>query len=169
MADSIEEGMGVRLTAQEQAIGLKAGIDASTTVTDASGQVAPYEILPGLGCFTQGLELDGGYATVSIAGMYFISCSAALESIDNAAGNADRSIALQIYQNGGWVAGCEVAADQGILQTAQANSVLNCIPGDTLSVRWYSAGPTPGVGSGTLAASQPMHTLSICLLTPIGS
>lgn len=168
MAASIENGIGTRLTKQEQAIGLKASIPVATTMTDASFVVAPYEIIPGLDCFTQGLTLTGGIATISVPGMYLVSCSAALESIDNCATNNDRSIALQIYQNASWLAGCEVKANQGIWQTAQATTVLNCIAGDTISIRWYSAGPTPGSGFGTLANNQAMHTLSIALLTPIG-
>jgi hypothetical protein len=169
MADSISEGIGVRLTKQETAIGLKAGIPVATTMTDASGVIAPYQIVSGLECFTQGMTLEGGVVTVTVAGMYFISCSAALESVDNCPTNADRSIALQVFKNGGWVSGCEVKVDQGIWQTSQSNCVLNCVPGDQLSVRWYSAGTTPGVGFGTLANNGAMHTLSIVLVTPIAT
>ena len=169
MADSIHNGIGTRMNRQEQAIGLKAGIVASSTVNDDSGQIAPYEILPSLQCFTQGLTLDGGVATVSVPGMYFVSCSAALEAVTVVPENEDRTIALQIYHNATQEAGCEVGSTNGHWATAQANCAINCIAGDTIHIRWYSAGPVLDVGEGTLADNQAMHTLSIVLLTPIGA
>jgi hypothetical protein len=169
MGDSIHNGLGIRMNRQEAAIGLKAGITASATVNGDLGQIAPYEVLESFECFTQGLELDGGVATISVPGMYFVSCSAALESVAVCATNEDRSIALQIYHDASQVAGCEVMSANGIWQTAQANCVLNCIEGDTIHVRWYSAGPVVGEGFGTLADNTAMHTLSIVLVTPIGA
>lgn len=165
MAESIEEGIGERLNKQEQAIGLAAGIAIGTTVGFAPGIIAPYEILTGEECFTQGMTLEGGIVTLTVPGMYFISCSAALETIANEPANAGRTIALQIYKNGVQLAGCEVEANADNWSTAQANKVVNCIAGDELAVHWYSAG---GAGVGTLAPNTPMNTLSIVLVTPIG-
>jgi hypothetical protein len=169
MGDSIHNGIGVRLNRQEAAVGLKAAILASSTVNDDSGQIAPYEILPSLQCFTQGLTLDGGVATITTPGMYFISCSAALEAVEVVAGNENRTIALQIFHNATQQAGCEVLAANGNWQTAQANCVINAVEGDTIHIRWYSAGPVLDTGVGTLADNQAMHTLSIVLVTPIGA
>jgi hypothetical protein len=164
MAASIENGIGARLTKQEQAVGLKAGIAPGTTVGLSAGIIAPYEISGGEECFTQGLTLVGGVATVSVPGLYYISAAASLETTVLAPTNVGRSIALQVYKNVTQLVGCEVDASQH-WATAQANCGINCIAGDTLSVHWYSAGPSGGVG--TLTSNAPMNSLSIVLLTPV--
>lgn len=168
MADSIENGIGDRLNAQEQAIGLKAGIPIGTTVAFAADLIAPYEILAGEECFTQGMTLDGGIATLTVDGLYFVSASASLEAIGDAPGNEGRTIALQVYKGGTQLVGCEVGA-QSHWATAQANCCFHGIAGDTIYVKWYSGGPVLGEGTGTLSENTPMNSLSIVLLTPVGA
>jgi hypothetical protein len=169
MADSISEGIGVRLKKQETAIGLKAGIAAGTTAAYASGLIAPYEILTSDGCFTEGLTLTGGIATVAVEGMYLLSASASLESVANASSNDQRTIALQIFKNTSQLTGAEVSSTTGHWATASATTIVRCVPGDTLHVEWYSAGPVAGEGEGTLSPNTAMNSLSIVLVTPTPS
>lgn len=174
MADSISEGIGERLTQQEQAIGLKASIVTGTRVKYEPGTVAPYEIIGnGTGCFVQGLDFLNSVATVTVAGMYFITAAAALNPSGPTGSpeNSGRAIALQIMRNGvEELAGCEVKGDATLWQTAQANTVVLCIPGDTLHINWYSAGPegTPDPTAGALISDNPsLQSLSIVLITPV--
>ena len=178
MGDSIMNGIGERLNKQEQAIGCKAGIAPGTRVKFNTGIIAPYEILGnGTSNFIQGMTLTGGVVTVTVAGMYFITASAALDPYAssslpyNAPENADRSIALQLKRNGADLAGCEVRADPNIWQTAQANAVVLCAVGDTLNVNWYSAtaaggDPDPTTGA-QIANNTALQSLSIVLITPV--
>lgn len=174
MAASIEEGIGVRLTAQEQAIGLKAGIAPLTRVKFEEGVVAPFEITAGTGSFVQGMTLEGGYASVTVAGMYFITAAASLQMWGGATAapeNENRTIAIQVFKNGTPLVGGEVRSDELYWQTAQANTVVLCVPGDTLHVNWYSAaltGGNPDPTSGAMIASlDALQSLSIVLITPV--
>lgn len=168
MAASIENGIGKRVKRQEVSIGLKAGIAGGTTVAYQDNLIAPYEILPGEQCFAQGMTLDSGIVTLSVDGLYFVSASASLEATQTAPDNTDRTIALQIYKGGVQLVGCEVGAATH-WSTAQANCTFHGIAGDTIYVKWYSSGPTPGQGQGTLSSNTPMNSLSIVLVTPVGT
>jgi hypothetical protein len=175
MGDSIMNGIGERVTRQEQAIGLKAGIAPLTRVKFENDLIAPFEITGSNGSFVQGMELVGGIAEVSVAGMYFITAAASLNMWGGAGGspeNENRTIAVQLKHNGGDLAGAEVTADASYWQTAQANCVALCSPGDTLHVNWYSASltgdnpdPTPGA---MIASNTSLQSLSIVLITPVG-
>jgi hypothetical protein len=167
MASSISQGIGVRLTAQEQAIGLKAGIPAGTTAAYLPDLIAPFEVLASDGCYTQGLDLSGGVATVTVAGMYLFTASASLESVANESSNTDRTIALQTFLNGEQLTGCEVSSTTGHWATASTTTTARCVPGDTLYVKWYSAGPGAGAGAGVLSPNTSMNSLSIVLITPV--
>jgi hypothetical protein len=174
MADSISEGIGTRVTAQEQAIGLKAGIAPLTRVKFENDLIAPFEITGSNGSFVQGMELNGGIAEVSVAGMYFITAAASLNMWGGVGGspeNENRTIAVQLKHNGGDLAGAEVTADENYWQTAQANCVTLCAPGDTLHVNWYSAattGDNPDPTAGAMIASNnALQSLSIVLVTPV--
>lgn len=177
MADSIQNGIGDRLNRQEQAIGLKAGIPQDTRVKFQNDVIAPYAVIGnGTSNFNQGMKFDGGVATVEVAGMYFITASAALSywnggGTDNTPENQNRSIALQIKHNGSDLNGCEVEASPTNWQTSQANAVVLCVPGDSLWVNWYSAGPggsnpDPTTGAKT-ASNVALQSLSIVLITPV--
>lgn len=165
MADSIHNGIGVRLNRQEQAIGLKAIIPPGTTL-GPTATIAPYQITNSEISFTQGLELNGGIATVSVAGMYLIAASASLNSVELTAANLNRTIAVQLMKNSTQLAGAEVTADQKYWQTAAATCVINCIPGDTLWVQWYSA-PQGSPANAAVSDNGFLNTLSIVLITPI--
>lgn len=176
MADSIMNGIGERLIRQELPIGLKASIQTGTRVKFMDGVIAPYEILGnGTGCFTSNIDFTGGIATIPEDGdgMYLITAASALAywgaGPDSAPENETRSIALQIKRNGTDLSGCEVEASEKVWQTAQANTVVICVPGDQISVNWYSAGPVSGPGdTGAMIADNPaLHSLSIVLITPI--
>lgn len=169
MAVSIEEGIGVRLKKQETAIGLKAGIASGTTAPYAADVIAPYEILESDGCFTEGLELTGGIATVDVEGMYLLTATASLDSVANTSSNDQRTIALQLFKNTTQLSGSEVSSTNGHWATSSATAVVRCVPGDTLHVEWYSAGPVAGEGSGTLSPNTAMNSLSIVLVTPTPS
>lgn len=176
MGDSIHNGIGLRLNKQEEAIGLKAGIAPLTRVQFNNNIIAPFEITGANGNFTQGLTLEGGIATVSVAGMYFISAAASLQMWGGATAspeNQNRTMALQVKKNGADMVGCEVTADELYWQTAQANTILLCVPGDTIHVNWYSAAttgdnpdPTPGA---MIASSSALQSLSIVLITPVAA
>lgn len=177
MADSIQNGIGDRLTRQEQAIGLKAGIAQDTRVKFQDNVIAPYAILGnGTSNFNQGMKFDGGVATVEVAGMYLITAAAALSywgpGPDSTPENQNRSIALQIKHNGGDLVDCEVESSQVNWQTAQANAVVLCAVGDALWVNWYSAGPggnpDPTTGAKT-ANNVALQSLSIVLITPVAA
>ena len=176
MSASIENGIGVRLTRQEQAIGLKASIASGTRVKYSTGVIAPYAILgDGTSNFIQGLTIAGGVVPITIPGMYLITASAALApygstATDSAPENVDRSIAIQLIHNGTELNGCEVAVAPLQWQTAQASGVVLCAAGDTLSVNWYSSGPAgtpdPTIGART-ASNTALQSLSIVLITPV--
>jgi len=176
MAASIENGIGARVTAQEQAIGLKASIASGTRVKYSTGVIAPYAILgDGTSNFIQGLTIAGGVVPITIPGMYLITASAALApygstATDSAPENVDRSIAIQLIHNGTELNGCEVAVGPLQWQTSQASGVVLCAAGDTLNVNWYSSGPAgtpdPTIGART-ASNVALQSLSIVLITPV--
>lgn len=174
MADSISQGIGERVTRQEQAIGLKASIAAGVRVKYNSGIIAPFGIhADGTSNFIQGMELNGGVVTITAPGMYLISASAALNPTGGAYSpeNLDRSIALQLKHNDVDISGSEVSAHPFLWQTAQSTAVILCAVGDTLHVGWYSAGPggsDPDPTEGAALSTSPsMQALSIVLITPV--
>jgi hypothetical protein len=170
MAASIENGLGTRVTAQEQAIGLKAGIAPLTRVKFEMNVIAPFEMTGTNGNFLQGMTLNSGVATVSVAGMYFVSAAASLQmwgGLTAAPENQNRTMALQIKQNGADMVGCEVTADELYWQTAQANTILLCAPGDAIHVNWYSATVTTETTGAVISTNSALQSLSIVLITPV--
>jgi len=79
MAESISQGIGVRLKKQEARGGLKARTDNVEVGPD--NDVVPVAI--GVGGYANGITLAGGYATAEVAGLYLLTARATSFISDN--------------------------------------------------------------------------------------
>ena len=171
MAQSIEDGLGVRMTAQEAVVGLKASISTLTYVQNIQPFIAPFTTGEEED-FVTGMEFTGGVATIITPGIYGISACATLDPVRFFAGNAGRSITIELRKNGTIFRRCETESSALFWQTASADSPIQCVAGDKLSVTWYSAneaGDSPGAAPGArLAIDTGLNSFSIMLNTPTG-
>ena len=163
MAQSIEAGIGARLRQQEVAVGLKAGIAPGTgiPVTDA---IAPFVIRSANEGFNQGFDLSAGVATVQTKGLYIVAGSVGINPVGLASGNVNRTAALTLIKNTTPLAGSEVMSVSQYYQNAAATTIISCVPGDTISVRWHSAGPAGVTAPASLANDSTLTYLSIALI-----
>lgn len=171
MADSIEQGIGLRISEQERVVGLKSSISVATFVQNIQPFIAPFEIGEDED-FVTGMEFTGGVAKIITPGIYGVSACATLDPVRFYAGNAGRSITIELRKNGVIFRRCETESSQLFWQTASADSPIQCIAGDTISVTYYSAneaGTSPGPQPGAqLAISVGLNSFSITLNTPTG-
>lgn len=140
MAQSLEDGVGNRLRTQEIAVGLKAGFTSaptlSTTMTTAAVTVNDTH-----GSFAQGMEIAGGVVTVVTPGMYLISGSVGVQNI------ANHTAKLELRKGSTVLAADEVASNAAFFQVAKQTTVVNCVEGDTLSMRIGDAAGGASVSS----------------------
>lgn len=169
MADSISEGIGKRIAAQEAVVGLKSSLDGLTYVQNVQPFIAPYTLAEPTD-FVEGLEFSGGVATVITPGIYSVSACATIDPVRFYAGNAGRSITVELRHNGVIFRRCEIESSALFWQTASADAPIRCVEDDTLSVTWYSAneaGDSPGAAPGArLVDSVGVNMFSIALITP---
>ena len=128
MSQSIEDGAGARLRLQELAIGLKAGYTSAPTLSSTLA-VAAVTVNTSNGSFKQGLDIAGGIVTVITPGMYLVSGSV---GVDNVAGHTAK---IELRKGSTVLAADEQKSDASFYQAAKATTVVNCIEGDTLSMR----------------------------------
>lgn len=154
MAASIENGAGERLLLQEVAIGLKAGLSSTFSLT-SSWQIAPVAILSVNGSFAQGITLSGGVATIVTPGMYLISGSM---GINNIAGHTAK---VELRKNGSGVVSDEQKSDPGFFQVAKQTTIVNCVAGDTLALYVADA------AGGGIAQIGPMTHFTVGMIQAV--
>lgn len=164
MSASIEEGVGERLRAQEVAVGLKAGITVGTGIPETEA-IAPFTITANNACFAQGMTISGGVVTVATAGMYIMSASLGIQPKTP----ADRTSAIALYKGSTELAGAELLQSTSYYITSTGSCVVNCIVGDTLYVKWHSAGPPPAGtnGNATMAAKTALTSFSVSMIQAV--
>lgn len=162
MAQSIEDGMGARLLTQELAIGLKAGIAAGTGIPVAAA-TAPYSITAANANFTQGLTISGGVVTISTPGMYLVTASLGIQPKNP----ADRTTAVDIYKGATKLVGAELLQSTSTYITSVASTVVNCVAGDTLYVKWHSAAPGGVNTDATLAADSALSSFTVAMMQAV--
>lgn len=163
MAQSIEDGIGARLRQQEVAVGLKAGIAPGTGIP-VNDVIAPFTIRSDNGGFNEGFDLAGGIATVKTKGLYIIAASAGINPSENIPANVSRTVSVTVYKGTTPLAGAEVLSSVNYYQSAAATTVISCVPGDTLHIKWHSAGPWGVTGNAQMANSSVLTYLSIALV-----
>lgn len=72
MADSISEGIGVRLAKQESVAGIKSATPVGPYDIAGDANIPALTILTGIG-FIENMSLSGGIVTVEVAGLYLIT------------------------------------------------------------------------------------------------
>ena len=138
MASSIQNGIGKRLALQEIAVGLKASLQGWTIPKSNNAIiVVPYVISSGLADFNQGFTFQNGIASVQTAGMYLVTASVG-PAFPDSSGNAGTKV--NILKNNVVFAASEVPLSGVVWTNAQATSVINCVPGDTISVKASQTG-----------------------------
>lgn len=154
LASSIENGLQPRLALQEKALGLKASIPDNTFAISSTATVLPYQVTAGFSDFNNGFTLTAGVATVTVAGMYLVTATC------GATTGSGTGIKIYLQKNGSVLAVAELPQSTAIWVNPQVTTVLNCVPGDTISVRgaW-----TAGSGSTTLR-QQETNYLSIAMV-----
>jgi hypothetical protein len=171
MADSISQGIGKRIAAQEAIVGLKASVAGLNYVQNVQPTIAPFELTEPTD-FVEGMEFAGGVATIITPGIYSVSACATLDPVRFFAGNEGRSVTVELRHNNSIFRRCEIESSALFWQTASADSPIRCVEGDTLSVTWYSAneaGDSPGTLPGArLVDAIGVNMLSITLTTPTG-
>jgi hypothetical protein len=152
LASSIENGLEPRLARQELAVGLKAGLATQQTLS-TTFVLAPMSITGNNGSFNQGLTISAGVVTVVTPGMYLISGAL---GITNTAGKSSK---IQLRKNGSVIAADEQASSASYYQVAKANTVVNCIAGDTLSMFMAD-----GVGGVTTSIDTSLTHFTVAMI-----
>jgi hypothetical protein len=158
-AGSIEDGLEPRLAHQEIAVGLKAGIGSAVAIGGTQA-VIPFAIGSANGEFNNGFNFNSGIATIQTAGMYLVSVSLAVNP--NATYANTRSVVTWLYKNATIISYGETAMSSTFVTAAQCTAVMNCVPGDTISVQGSTGGGTTS-GVTLNSAGYPTY-LSIALV-----
>lgn len=166
LASSIEDGIEPRLAHQEIAVGLRATAPHSSFTipyhdgsgaADTRGIRIPYQVTATFGDFSQGLTISSGVATVATAGMYFISAG-----MGTAGANAGHGVKTLLFKGSTLIGVDErVMNDNNNWVNAVATTVVNCVPGDTISARGYVTGAPY---TSTLTNSAETTYMSIVLV-----
>lgn len=157
VASSIENGLTKRLALQEIAVGLKAGLSGTLSLTSTL-TVAPLVVNANNGNFAQGMTITGGIVTVATPGMYLMSCSL---GITNVAGHTAK---FEMRQNSTAIAADEQKSDVSFFQVAKGTTVVNCVAGDTLSM-WVGDAAGPSNTSSNLALTH--FSIAMVQATPV--
>lgn len=161
MASSIQNGIGKRLALQEIAVGLKASVQGWVIPKGNSATtVVPYIISTGLADFNQGFTFQNGIATVQTAGMYLVTASLGPSGSATSGGAK-----VNILKNSIMFASSEVPFSSTVWINSQATSVINCVPGDTISVKGTLTGPP----SSTHITEATTTYMSIAMVQAIPS
>ena len=162
LASSIENGLGKRLGVQEVAVGLKASADGWALPQrnePLSTDVIPFSISAGLADFNQGFSFTGGIATITTKGMYLVTASLGPKFPDTGSAGAK----IQIRKNSTIFASSEVPLNKTVWVNSQATSVINCVPGDTIS----GLGCLSGLPSTGHVTSPDTSYLSIAMVQAV--
>lgn len=155
MASSIETGVGPRLQLQEQAIGLKAGF-TSAPMLSSTMTTAAVTINSSNGSFKQGLEIAGGIVTVITPGMYLISGAVGVQNI------ANHTAKIELRKGATTLVADEMVSHITYYQAAKANTVVNCVEGDTLSMRIGDA-----FGGASVAANLALTHFTVVMIQAV--
>lgn len=155
LASSIENGLQPRLAKQELAIGLKAGLTGTVSLTASA--TAPVSVTANNACFAQGLTISSGVITVATPGMYLVSGAVGIQNISG------HTAKIWIQKNSTTLASDEQVSSASFYQVAKAVSVANCVAGDTIKMLIGDA-----VGSGaTTASNLDMTHLSVAMIQAV--
>jgi hypothetical protein len=169
MADSISNGIGTRLAAQEKQIGLKASLPPTFQLnawpTPGPG-ILPFAIgadatatYPNTHNYIQGVgDFAGGIVTIQTQGIYNIFASVGVEK------NAGRSVAIGVCVNGSVIASAENMASADFYASANVGVPALLMPNDTVYVLGHSAG---GSTAQPIAGDNTKTYFAISLQTPI--
>jgi hypothetical protein len=132
MAQSIDTGIGVRLQQQEIAVGAKLSTPAVMTLTTTPTILAMGVNDAATGDFNNGMTVAGGVITVQTKGMYVVSGSLGVQP--NGAIGTTRSAVNILKKNTSVVSYGEVPLSGSYSISSLCTTVVNCIPGDTISM-----------------------------------
>lgn len=155
MSQSMEDGLGNRLRTQELAIGLKAGYTAAPTLTTTM-TVAAVTVNASNGSFSQGLTISGGIVTVATPGMYIVSGAVGVQNI------AGHTAKIELRKGSTILVSDEQKSDATFFQAAKATTVVNCVAGDTISMRIGDA-----AGGATVASNLTMTHLTVAMIQAV--
>lgn len=155
MAQSIEDGVGDRLRTQELAIGLKAGFTSPPTLSSTLSTAA-VTINTSNGSFKQGLDISGGLVTVITPGMYMVSGSVGVDAV------AGHTAKIELRKGSTVLAADEQKSDASFYQAAKATTVVNCVAGDTLSMRIADA-----AGGASVAANLALTHFTVAMVQAV--
>lgn len=162
MSASMEDGLGSRLRLQEIAVGLKASIGSYTIPhvpnPGTPTAIVPFTVTATRGDFNNGFTFSGGVATVQTAGMYVVTAG-----IGPNAASSTNGFKIRIQKNSTAIITAETAMDATIWVSGSANTVINCVAGDTISVLASITGST---ASG-YAANADATYLSIAMVQAV--
>lgn len=155
MAQSIEEGVGTRLRLQELAVGLKAGF-TSAPVLSSTMATAAVTVNTSNGSFKQGLDISGGVVTVVTPGMYIVSGSVGVTNISG------HTAKMELRKGTTVLASDEQKSDASFFQAAKQTTVVNCIAGDTLSMRIGDA-----AGGASVASNLALTHFTVAMIQAV--
>lgn len=159
MAQSIEDGAGARLRTQELAIGLKAGFSFAGTLPNTM-TLANMLVTTSNGCFKQGLDIAGGVVTVITPGMYSISGALGVTNTTN------HTARIELRKGNTVIAADEQMSSPNYYQSAKANTIVNCVAGDQLSM-WICDTLGGAAVAGNLAMTH--FTVAMIQAVPVAS
>lgn len=155
MAQSLEDGVGDRLRTQEVAVGLKAGFTSAPTLSSTM-TIAAVTVNTSNGSFNQGLTISGGVVTVESPGMYIISGSV---GVNNVSGHTAK---IELRKGSTVLAADEQKSDASFYQAAKCTTVVNCVAGDTLSMRIGDA-----AGGASVAANLALTHFTVAMIQAV--
>lgn len=155
MAQSLEDGVGNRLRTQEVAVGLKAGFTSAPTLSSAM-PVAAVTVNTANGSFAQGLTIAAGIVTVVSPGMYLVSGSVGVQNISG------HTAEIQLRKGSTILAIDSQKSDVNYFQAAKATTVVNCVAGDTLSMRIGDA-----LGGATVASNLALTHFTVAMIQAV--
>jgi len=156
MAQSIEDGVGDRLRVQELAIGLKAGFASVPAALTSTMTVAPVTINSSNGSFKQGLDISGGVVTVVTPGMYLVSGSLGIAAIAGHFGRVDIRVGATVLCSD------EQITNATYNTVAKCSTVVNCVAGDTLTMRIADS-----VSGATVASNLALTHFTVAMIQAV--
>lgn len=153
LASSIESGIVPRLAHQEIAVGLKAGFTSTPALTSTM-TTANVSITGNNGSFQQGITISGGIATVATAGMYLISGALGIQNVGS------HTAKIDLMKNATVLCSDEQLSSNTFYQVAKCTTVVNCVAGDTLSMKIGDAVN----GGASVAANLTLTHFTIALV-----
>lgn len=146
-ASSIANGIGKRLKHQEIAVGAKLSCSSNAiTIGYIAGGTNPQTVIPytNRGAtnadFVQGLANTGGIVTIATAGMYIVSANIGVRGPTT----NTNGMKIALMKNAVITGMNEVSLSSTAYVAVSVVSVLNCVPGDTISARVGITGTPTG-------------------------